>query len=391
MQTQKAKNKETVLFAVLGMSPAVITETVWALAHEDRPVVPHRVVALTTVPGREALERELFEGAPCAWDRMTATLEKKGKPVAGRLKFGPAADHVRLFPDPAGRRNLTDIDGTAENSAAADFMLHELRAFTENPGVSVCASIAGGRKTMSALLMSCMCLLGRRQDRVLHVLVNPPFDGRLSPTFLFPERGRKHVEPSGRAVSSSKARIMLVDVPFVRMRGWYEDTFKSAPPGYAELVRGIQKQAPEPAVLPQLTLDCETGRLLVDGITDARLSATEFAAVSLYLEGQTEPETLFERVVSMKRDRLAPGAPEWRHQLQASSRFVKRADLPPDKAQAELEQGKADVSKVLASARKKLARLPELLPVLDRLLPRRGAKPNYPAAKIAVAGRTRTG
>ncbi|MDD4102214.1 MAG: CRISPR-associated ring nuclease Csm6, partial [Kiritimatiellae bacterium] len=337
--------------------------------------------------GRETLERALFTGAPCAWDRMVAALAKKGKPVAGRLKFGLAADHVRLFPDPTGRRNLKDIDGTSENAAAADFMLHELRAFTENPEVSICASIAGGRKTMSALLMSCMSLLGRRQDRVLHVLVNPPFDGCLSPIFLFPERGRKHAEPSGRAVSSSNARITLFDVPFVRMRGWYEDTFKSAPPGYAALVRGIQKQAPEPAVLPQLTLDFDTGRLLVDKLTDTRLSATEFAVVSLYLEGQTEPETLFERVVSMKRGRLAPSVPEWRHQLQASSRFVKRADLPPDKAQAELEQGKADVSKVLASARKKLARLPELRLVLDRLLPRRGAKPNYPLARIKILGR----
>jgi len=77
--------------------------------------------------------------------------------------------------------------------------------------------------------------------------------------------------------------------------------------------------------------------------------------------------------------------------LQASSRFVRRAGLPPDQAQAELEMGKADVSKVLASARKKLARLPELRPVAERLLPRRGAKPNYPAAKIVVEGRTRTG
>ena len=68
-----------------------------------------------------------------------------------------------------------------------------------------------------------------------------------------------------------------------------------------------------------------------------------------------------------------------------------RTQLPPDQAQAELEMGKADVSKVLASARKKLARLPELRPVAERLLPRRGAKPNYPAAKIVVEGRTRTG
>ncbi len=388
MQKQKSKNVETVLFAVLGMSPAVITETVWALARAERPVVPDRVVVLTTVPGRETLERTLFTGSPCAWDRMVAALAKLGSPVAGKLKFGSAADHVRLFPDPSGRRNLTDIAGTAENSAAADFMLHELRAFTENPDVAICASIAGGRKTMSALLMSCMSLLGRRQDRVLHVLVNPPFDGALTPAFLFPEKGGKHVAPDDRVWRASSAKIELVDVPFVRMRGWYEDAFKNAPPGYAALVKGVQWRAPEPMVLPCLTLDYNTGRLLVDGRVDARLSATEFAVVTLYLQGQTEPEALFERVASIKSARLAPGDPEWRCQLQESSRFIRRENLMPDQAQEELEAGKADVSKVLASARKKMARLPELRPVLDRLLPKRGAKPNYPSARIKSVGLT---
>ncbi|NLC81659.1 MAG: hypothetical protein GX748_10790 [Lentisphaerae bacterium] len=38
---------------------------------------------------------------------------------------------------------------------------------------------------MSALMMSCMSLLGRTEDRLLHVLVNPPFDGPMNPPFLF--------------------------------------------------------------------------------------------------------------------------------------------------------------------------------------------------------------
>jgi CRISPR-associated protein (TIGR02584 family) len=41
------------------MSPAVLTETVWALAHETPPRIPDRVIVITTIAGRQAIEREL--------------------------------------------------------------------------------------------------------------------------------------------------------------------------------------------------------------------------------------------------------------------------------------------------------------------------------------------
>ena len=39
---------QVVLLAVTGMTPAVLTETVWALARQDPPVIPDRVVVVTT-------------------------------------------------------------------------------------------------------------------------------------------------------------------------------------------------------------------------------------------------------------------------------------------------------------------------------------------------------
>ena len=49
----------TILLAVTGMSPAILTETVWALAHEKPAIIPERVVAVTTITGRQAIERAL--------------------------------------------------------------------------------------------------------------------------------------------------------------------------------------------------------------------------------------------------------------------------------------------------------------------------------------------
>ena len=44
----KNLGKKCFLIAGMGTSPAVLTETVWALAHQKKPVVPDGVVAPTT-------------------------------------------------------------------------------------------------------------------------------------------------------------------------------------------------------------------------------------------------------------------------------------------------------------------------------------------------------
>ena len=60
---EKKNGCRDVLLATVGTSPAVIAETVWALSHPSREgaerVVPDEVVALTTLKGKERIERDL--------------------------------------------------------------------------------------------------------------------------------------------------------------------------------------------------------------------------------------------------------------------------------------------------------------------------------------------
>ena len=49
--------KRTILVAGIGTSPVVLTETVWALAHQEQPVVPGEIVVITTKSGRESMSR----------------------------------------------------------------------------------------------------------------------------------------------------------------------------------------------------------------------------------------------------------------------------------------------------------------------------------------------
>jgi CRISPR-associated protein (TIGR02584 family) len=366
----KAKHWETVLIAVLGVSPSVLTETLWALAQESSPVLPDRIVVLTTRTGRSALEASLFSGEESGWMRLCSAFKRRGLPIENKLRFGLASDHVRIFPSANGACDLDDITTSADNAAAADFILRHLRAETDNSGTRVLASIAGGRKTMGALLMACMSLVGREQDRVLHVLVNAPFDTPLDPPFLFPTGKDRHRTREGKPVTV-KPKVDLIDVPFVKMRGWYESAFKSAPPSYAALVRGVQRVAPPAANAPRLTLDGDTGTLCVNCADDVTLSPTEFAVVSLVLRDAPD---IAAKLFRLRQTTPPASAPTWLHDFCEGSRFTSDATAAQE------------VSKCLSSARNKLTAHPALAAFAEALLPKRNRKPTYPPAKFTFRG-----
>jgi CRISPR-associated protein (TIGR02584 family) len=232
---------EVVLLCLVGLSPAVLTETIWALAHDQEAVVPDRVIVCTTSRGAETLKLALFEGG--GWARFTRALEAAlGRSLCDKLRFGPVAESIRVIPSHARDRELTDIVTTADNQAVGDFLLENLRPFTENDGCQLIGSIAGGRKTMGALLLTVMTLIGRDDDRVCHVLVNDPWD-RISEA-LFPEVGGRFPHPeSGEVIASDRMQVTLADIPFVPMRQLFPREIGRFSGSYRGLVNQLRQRA----------------------------------------------------------------------------------------------------------------------------------------------------
>lgn len=162
----------TILFSVIGTSPAVLTETVWRLVHEKEPIIPDIIVVLTTKAGQSAIKNQLFDSG--IWGNLLDTLSQEGLDIKEKLKFGLSSKHIRLFPALSGMNDLDDIITSADADSVADYILQSLRSFTEVSTTQIIASVAGGRKTMGVLLANCMVLVGRQQDRICHVLVDPP-------------------------------------------------------------------------------------------------------------------------------------------------------------------------------------------------------------------------
>ena len=174
------------------MSPAILTETVWALAQETPPVIVDEVIVLTTARGEADLQRDLLTPNPAeqgrtVWQSLRETVLGKGAATDSRLNLNPCRLIARRDCSRGIAVPLEDIRSPEDNAAAADAILDEVRRITANDDTRLVASIAGGRKTMGALLASAVSLLGRRGDRLTHVLVNDPFDHpALRPRFFFP-------------------------------------------------------------------------------------------------------------------------------------------------------------------------------------------------------------
>jgi len=246
---------EIVLLAVTGMSPAVLTETIWALAHPgadttEDPVIPHRVIVLTTTVGRRQIESGLFTpnpvfGPQSPWESLRAALTGEGHNLSGRLRFGTTADDIRVFTTVDLATGCTlemdDIRTPADNNAAATFILEQVRGLVEDPDKVVIASLAGGRKTMGSLLYACFSLLARDMDRLTHVLVNEPFE-QLRDFFFPAQPGGALPYRDGALYQPKNAVISLADVPFIPLRHVFRRERGRSAGGFMRLVEDCRAE-----------------------------------------------------------------------------------------------------------------------------------------------------
>lgn len=220
---------ESVLLAVTGMSPAVLTETIWALAHEKEPILPSRIIVVTSRQGRREMEERLFQPSPlfgdnAPWDCLRTELLQRSSTGEKLLRFGTTADDIRVMTryDARAERTveLNDIRSAEDNDAAADFLLEQVRSLVENPDIRLIVSLAGGRKTMGALIYACMTLLGREVDRLTHVLVSEPYESIRD--FYYPGQPSGPLRTrDGQLVNPAEAEIEMANVPFVPLRNLF--------------------------------------------------------------------------------------------------------------------------------------------------------------------------
>lgn len=355
-----SQHKRIILVSAMGTSPAVLTNMVWGLAHQKHSIVPDEIVVFITKSGKDLLIQRLFDDG--VWNEMRSNLKREKIEIDGKLVFG--ATSIRVIPDAEGNE-IEDLRTGDDNLRAADFMLSQLRQYTEDSETELHVSIAGGRKTISALLFSCMTLLGREQDKVYHVLLPPVFEQGVEPPFFFPEPGVTYTaKATGKKYKANKVQSELFEVPFVRMRGWYRDKFKDIPPSYRTLISKVQTVAPPAVAYPEIEIDAWNGWVKIDG-KFAPMSKACFAMLLLLADG-CPTKDLHGKLLALHKQ---PGVAkcDWLASFQEGSRFADENCLE-------------DVYKVQSELRKKLRSAG--FAAAESLVPQRGNPVVFPLAKV---------
>lgn len=202
-----------ILLCVAGITPQVITETLYALAVlRDPPFIPNEIHVITTSVGRDFILDNLLDPDKGHFHKLVKNY-KIPKP-----KFDIQTIHV-IADD---RGDIEDIVDDRINELTAGFILQKVKELCLDEDNWVHASIAGGRKTMSLFLGMGMQFFAKEIDEMSHVLVSPPFESH--PDFYFPPTPPKMLTvrdfKTGKyyKLSTSEAKITLANIPFVRLK-----------------------------------------------------------------------------------------------------------------------------------------------------------------------------
>lgn len=270
-----------ILLCICGLTPQVVTETIYALALQRRPVWrPDEVHVITTGSGKMLVEEKLLHSTQGRFYQLCAEYGLQG------IHFNASNVHAVYRDD----TSLDDIRSERDNSVVADTILELVKSFCENTEIQLHASLAGGRKTMSFYMGAAMQFYARDCDELSHVLVRPPFENH--PDFFYPSKiPRQYTvfdQTTGKpfTVSSEKAIVELALIPFVRLQS---SLGGKMPDGvsFMDHVHSVQKNLDQAPQLPELIFDPASSSISIDGVSVA-LTPVEAALYSCFVKAKQE-------------------------------------------------------------------------------------------------------
>jgi CRISPR-associated protein (TIGR02584 family) len=234
-------SKTDYLLCVTGLTPQVVTETLYAL-HQTRQKMPDEIHILST---REGVERARL------------TLLKEGWLARFYHDYqltGPGREniHIEILND-ADKQPLRDVRTQADNQAMADGITEKIRQLTEAQETTLHVSIAGGRKTMGFYAGYALSLYGRPQDRLSHVLVSPDYESH--PQFYYPTPYSQIIyanDPSRKPLDTGDADVILADIAFVRLRHGLDKHLLQGKSSFTESVKRAQQSFAPPYLIIDL-------------------------------------------------------------------------------------------------------------------------------------------
>ncbi|MFW5989730.1 MAG: CRISPR-associated ring nuclease Csm6, partial [Desulfosudaceae bacterium] len=259
-----------ILLSVIGLSPQIITETLYALHQREQKV--DAVHVITTGEGKKRIHTELLGNGDGLFHRYL-------NDYAIRPSIDFSAANIHLLTDHEGNE-ISDISTSEHNHDLLNKCLELSFRFTSRPDTAVYFSIAGGRKTMSACLTIAAQLYGRPQDRLYHVLVSPEFEN--SPNFYYPPPDSTMIQlkaPGGQPYykETRYASVNLVEMPILSLRQMLPPEYLEKPEAPGDLIlSAFARQA-----RPDLIIDYSQRKIVYDRL-ELDLMPAHFALYAFF-------------------------------------------------------------------------------------------------------------
>ncbi|MEX0618061.1 MAG: CRISPR-associated ring nuclease Csm6 [Pseudohongiellaceae bacterium] len=273
-----------ILLAVSGMSPQIITETVYALI-QGKDWIPDEVRLITTEQGRQNAVLQLLEGERHFQRLLDDYL------VDQPVEF--TEQSINVIQDVGGHA-LPDLRTPEDNEAAANTICAEIRELTNDSSTELHVSLAGGRKTMGFYAGYALSLFGRPQDRLSHVLVSEDYENNRN--FFYPTpRTRVIHDRDDQPLDASAARVWLAEIPFVRLRSGLPQSLLEGQHSFGETVE-LARKATEQARLILFPAACRyqlngvSGKLTSVPIAILLWAAVRETPITPLVEGEKSAE-----------------------------------------------------------------------------------------------------
>lgn len=242
------EKQRKILLSVTGMSPAVVTETLYALVTEKN-FIPTEIQVITTENGKNRLLDILLgidgNGRKEHKGALQEFIEDYGEKYGfSEIHFDESCIHI--IQDESGR-NLPDIRTPEENEQAANSIVQLVGELCQDDEMALHVSIAGGRKTMGFFMGYALSLYGREQDSLSHVLISEEYEGFRQ--FYYPTP-HTHIitNDKGKQIDAKDGKVMLAEIPWVRLGLGVPEDLKQQSISYSDSVRNAQLLLDKPKI-----------------------------------------------------------------------------------------------------------------------------------------------
>lgn len=242
---------KNILVSVVGMTPQVVTETLYGLWLQK--IIIDEIYVLTTAPS--PVEKFLQQYLP-KLARRCKIPQPKFNP---RKNLIVHADDENIFAE--------DVDSTYRSSSFTDLTCRLLFSLTSDHNNIVHCSLAGGRKTMSISMVVAMMLFGRETDTLSHVLVTKEF-----------ERSQKAF-PTG----NDDDQVKLIFVPYIRLRNNLPHIKKYGERTFTELLKIAQQELDSRNKKPSIKKNPSTHSIVFEGV-EVKLQPLQYAFYTYLLD-----------------------------------------------------------------------------------------------------------